>query len=108
SCSCALPAALLRPLRRTRRAARCAEPALEPTAPERGLLGGDLRGRPVDAAGGRLAGGERHVDRGHVVLSELDVADAPPVVGARRLTLASLGDDLVGDDARLALGEDPR
>src|SRR4051794_13169778 len=83
-----------------------AEPAAAAARAEMLLLGDEL-GRGFLERADRLRPGEEvDVDAAHPVAAELDVAGAGAVVGRGRVAAGDLGEDRVGDDGRLALGED--
>src|SRR4051794_23144508 len=58
-------------------------------------------------AGRSLATLKRDLDARDLVVAELEIADATPVVAVGIGTAALARDELVRDDARLTLGEDP-
>src|ERR1700689_1065950 len=84
------------------------EPAPYAAGPELGLVGQqEVRGL-VELAVRALSAEERDFDAGHPVVTELDVADSLAVVRRRRAGLTVPGDQLIGDDRGLPLGEDSR
>ena len=67
------------------------EPATDPVGSEGRLVLREQGGRPLELAVGHLSAHERHLDLGDLVAAELEVADAPAVVGAARLGVARRG-----------------
>src|SRR5262245_23489064 len=79
------------------------EPALDPAGAELGLVGDQVRGRSFEVAERRLAAHERHVDLRDLVVAELQVAHAAPVVVRRLARAPDLRADRVRHDGSLAL-----
>ena len=83
------------------------EPARPPHGTELLLLGGVLERRLVALGRRRVAVQEVHLDLADEPAAKLGVADPRSAERRRRLTARDRGRDVVGDDDRGRLGEDP-
>src|SRR5829696_3297442 len=83
------------------------EPARPPHGAELLLLGGVLERRLEALGRRRVAVQEVHLDLADEPATELGVADPRSAKRRRRLTARDRGRDVVGDDDRGRLGEDP-
>src|ERR1700750_789028 len=82
------------------------EPARDSARPEVDLARGQFGRRTLQGAVRRHALLEGDLDQGDLVVTELEVAGAPSVVGGARRPVLDLRGDPVGDDRGLPFGKD--